>query len=73
MSDDAVENVKTDTKGPTAVRLSLVDVENMVRLIDTVSRRGAFDGSELSSIGLFRDRLSAFVEQNRPETAPQPE
>jgi len=53
---EMTENV--DAKAPA---IQVQDIENAVRIIDTAAKRGAFAGSELSSVGLVRDRLAAFV------------
>lgn len=49
---------------PEAPGLSLGDVAACVRIIDVSTKRGTFEGSELSSVGAIRDRLTAFVEHH---------
>ena len=52
----------------------------IVSIIDICSKRGAFEGSELETVGALRSRVAAFVEQARPpveeaeaEADPDPE
>lgn len=52
------------------VTLTLSDVSTMVQVIDAVSRRGGFEGQELAGVGMLRNKLVAFVNQNAPQ---QPE
>ena len=49
----------------TNVNISLNDIVNVVSLIDIVSSRGAFKGTELTSVGTIRDKLALFIEQNK--------
>jgi hypothetical protein len=37
-----------------------------VQIIDIVTKRGAFEGSELADVGTVRNRLTAFLEANKP-------
>lgn len=37
--------------------IDVSDVQNMVKIIDTVSVRGAFRGEELATVGQFREKL----------------
>ena len=43
------------------------DLAAVIRMIDTVSRRGAFEGSELSDVGTLRNRFVAFINANAPK------
>ena len=56
----------TPTPGASAPQLELNDLAAVVRLIDIVSRRGAFEGSELVDIGNLRGRLIKFIEAVQP-------
>ena len=49
------------------VNISLSDIANCINIIDIVSQRGAFKGSELTSVGTLRDKLNLFVDQNNKE------
>lgn len=51
------------------VNLSLGDIGAIVSIIDICSKRGAFEGPELETVGGLRNRISAFLAQ----AAPQPE
>ena len=57
----------------TNVNISLNDIVNVVSLIDIVSSRGAFKGQELTTVGSIRDKLSLFIEQNKPKDVKNPE
>lgn len=51
----------------TQVNITLNDIIGVISLIDVVSSRGAFKGQELTPVGTLRDKLSLFVEQNKPK------
>lgn len=72
----------TDTAAPEAQppSLGVNDLAAMVQVIDVCSKRGAFEGAELESVGILRGRVARFLEANRPpeeekpaEAAPTPE
>lgn len=48
------------------VELTLNDFANVVKIIDMVSRRGAFGGEELADVGILRNKIVMFVNQNQP-------
>lgn len=48
-------------------QITLVDLQNALRIIDVASERGAFRGNELTSVGSVRDKLSAFLEASLPK------
>ena len=50
--------------------LSVQDVGNALQIIDECSRRGAFQGNELQSVGSVRDKLAAYVDANAPKPDP---
>jgi butyrate kinase len=52
------------------VTVTLADISTMVQVIDAVSRRGGFEGQELAGVGMLRNKLVAYVNQNAPQ---QPE
>jgi len=52
------------------VNITLADISTMVQVIDAVSRRGGFEGQELAGVGMLRNKLVAYVNQNAPQ---QPE
>jgi hypothetical protein len=57
------------------MELSVQDVSNVVQIIDECARRGAFQGPELQSVGVVRDRLAEFVDAHAPVEeveAPEP-
>lgn len=47
--------------------LNLQDLEMVVRLIDICSKRGAFEGSELQSVGVLRNKIYDLVKANTPK------
>ena len=59
---DAVE-----TQAAEPVQLSLADIQAVVQIIDICSKRGAFEGAELESIGGLRGRVVGFLEANLPK------
>lgn len=50
----------------TEVQISLNDLAAAVQIIDVCSKRGAFQGDELESVGAVRGRIAAFVRANTP-------
>jgi hypothetical protein len=54
----------------TQYNITSVDAANIVRLIDAVTKRGAFDGSELSAVGVIRDKFFAMVKDHNDKIAP---
>lgn len=49
------------------VQLGLGDLAAVIQIIDVCSKRGAFEGSELESVGQVRGRIAAFVQANAPQ------
>jgi hypothetical protein len=50
-----------------AVGLGLGDLAAVIQIIDVCSKRGAFEGPELESVGQVRGRIAAFVQANAPQ------
>lgn len=48
-------------------------VKNLLMIIDVAAKRGAFEGSELSSVGSQRDILTKALEQAQTPSNPVPE
>lgn len=46
--------------------INVDDIASIVKLIDVVSSRGAFQGSELAGVGALRNRLDKLVKANTP-------
>lgn len=62
-----VENAEVEQEVP---GIGLQDIAACVQIIDIVTKRGAFEGAELSDVGTVRNRLAAFLEANKaPEEA----
>jgi hypothetical protein len=55
-----------------APQLGLNDLAAVVQMIDIVSRRGAFEGPELTAIGALRGRFEAFVKASAPKPTEEP-
>ena len=51
---------------PEAPQLSLHDIASTIKIIDVVSKRGAFEGGEMADVGAVRNRLVAFLEATQP-------
>lgn len=47
--------------------INISDFSAILRIIDVASTRGAFKGEELSSVGIIRDRVAAFVQYHTPK------
>lgn len=56
-----------------APNINLIDLQNALRIIDAAAERGAFRGSELTSVGGVRDKLAAFLETVLPQEEQVPE
>lgn len=53
-------------------QIDINDIVFMVNLIDVCTKRGAFEGTELKTVGTLREKLSTFIEQykqNQKETS----
>ena len=48
-------------EAPTDDQLNLSDIRACVSIIDIVTKRGAFEGVELSDVGAVRNRLDNFL------------
>ena len=60
-------NTENSAASSQAPEITLNDFANIVRIIDVASRRGAFEGKELSSVGSVRDKVEAFVVHYAPK------
>lgn len=45
------------------MELSVVELQNVVKIIDTCAQRGAFEGEELEAVGKVRNKIAEFVEK----------
>jgi hypothetical protein len=61
----------TETQGAeeaqAPIQLGLGDLAAVIQIIDVCSKRGAFEGTELESVGQVRGRIAAFVKANAPQ------
>lgn len=60
--EETQENIEAVSE-PTAAdaQLTIADLQNISKLIDIATRRGAFGASEMSGIGIIYDKLSGFL------------
>jgi len=63
MSDQDTTQTPTEQQQP---QLTIVDLQNLRAIVDTASRRGAFGGAELTSVGATFDRLNTFLNSVAP-------
>jgi hypothetical protein len=61
-------NTEADVAG-----IGLSDIAACVQIIDIVTKRGAFEGAELADVGTVRNRLTAFLDANKPKEEPKEE
>ena len=60
MSEEVNNTEATEEAAP--VQLSLADLAAVVSIIDATTKRGAFEGAELETVGVIRNRFAAFVD-----------
>jgi hypothetical protein len=46
--------------------IGIADLVAVIKIIDVASERGSFKGPELSSVGQIRDKVAAFIDENKP-------
>lgn len=54
------------------INLTIQDIANAVAIIDTCVKRGAFEGSEITSVGSVRDKFVLFIEKNKAAEQKEP-
>ena len=59
----AVEN-KQESDAQSGINLS--DLALVVQIVDACTKRGAFEGSELATVGQLRNKVEAFGKANTP-------
>ncbi len=64
-ADAAANQGQPDQSG--APQINLGDFQVMVAIIDTVAKRGGFEGPELSDVGTLRTRLEQFIQFHQPK------
>lgn len=64
MAEENTQEQKPQIQKP---QIGLQDIVFTVEVLKVASRRGAFELNELKSVGELGERLSAFVEANKPE------
>ena len=60
---DKVEEAQVEAEAP---GIGLQDIAACVQIIDIVTKRGAFEGAESADVGTVRNRLTAFLDANKP-------
>lgn len=58
---------------PDPVTITVNDLSVAVKVIDLAVERGGFRGSEISTVGVLRDRLVRFIEANNQSPAEAPD
>jgi hypothetical protein len=64
LSETAVDQVADEAGSPAElepVQLTISDLQQVSRIVDLASRRGAFQAGELSQVGAVFNKLSAFL------------
>jgi hypothetical protein len=61
---EATETQAVDEQAP--IQLGMGDLAAVIQIIDVCSKRGAFEGPELESVGQIRGKFAAFVQANQP-------
>jgi hypothetical protein len=64
MTEATETQVAEEAQAP--IQLGLGDLAAVIQIIDVCSKRGAFEGPELESVGQVRGRIAAFVQANAP-------
>ena len=67
MSEEVNNTEATEEAAP--VQLSLADLAAVVSIIDATTKRGAFEGPELETVGAVRNRFAAFVQAQQAANA----
>ena len=52
------------------MNFTIGDIENVVKIIDVATERGAFRGNELSAVGSVRDKFASVVTQIKEQEKP---
>ena len=65
------ENTTEVQEEATEVQLSFADIAAVVQIIDITTKRGAYEGAELESVGKVRNRFAAFVEAQQAAQEPE--
>ena len=62
VTEEAVTNASPEApQGAVPESISLADLQVLLNIVDLASKRGAFQGSELSQVGAMFDKLNAFL------------
>jgi hypothetical protein len=72
MTEEKIEPTLTEEVAPPPADagLSLNDITACVSIIDIVTKRGAFEGSEMADVGAVRNRLAKFLEAAKGAQTP---
>lgn len=64
------EATQAPASGETAPTITLVDLQNVLKIIDAAAERGAFKGGELTAVGTVRDKIATFLVAVTPAEEP---
>jgi len=53
--------VQAEGSAPAPESISLTDLQLLLNIVDLASKRGAFQGNELSQVGAIFDKLNSFL------------
>lgn len=59
---DVQETQQEEVAATEEPKITMADIANSLRIIDSAIERGAFRGKEVSTVGATRDKLESFVE-----------
>lgn len=66
MPDTTTTTATNETPATPPPQLTLQDIAAALQIIDICSKRGAFEGAELSAIGQVRDKIATFLKAATP-------
>lgn len=70
MTEEVTNEQATDA---VPVQLGLNDIAAFANIIDICSKRGAFEGGELETVGALRNRIVAFLQSVQPQEGEEEE
>ena len=49
------------------ISITLGDLSTLLQMIDVVSTRGGFQGDEMAGVGMLRNKIEGYLQQNAPQ------
>jgi len=49
------------------ISITLGDLSTLLQMIDVVSTRGGFQGNEMAGVGMLRNKIEGYLQQNAPQ------